>query len=186
LKNQYIDPEVDISVRDAFGNVSMRYCSEEFLNEVIRPLNIEPFLDSMLEELSGGELQRVAIGLALLKEADIYLFDEPSAYLDVEQRMAVAKLLRRYMENKGATGMVVDHDILFMDYLSDRLMVFSGVAGIRGVSEGPTDMRAGMNKFLKDVETTFRRDPETGRPRANKPDSQKDKIQKKSGEYYYT
>jgi ATP-binding cassette subfamily E protein 1 len=185
-KPQYIDPEVDISVRDAFGNVSMRYCSEEFLNEVIRPLNIEPFLDSMLEELSGGELQRVAIGLALLKEADIYLFDEPSAYLDVEQRMAVAKLLRRYMENKGATGMVVDHDILFMDYLSDRLMVFSGVAGIRGVSEGPTDMRAGMNKFLKDVETTFRRDPETGRPRANKPDSQKDKIQKKSGEYYYT
>jgi ATP-binding cassette subfamily E protein 1 len=185
-KPQYIKPEENITVREAFGKSSEKYSSEEFLNEVARPLDIEQFFDFFLEDLSGGELQRVAIGLALIKEADIYLFDEPSAYLDVEQRIRVAKLLRKFMENRGATGMVVDHDILFMDYLSDRLMVFSGKPGYQGFSPGPTDMRGGMNKFLKDVVITFRRDPETGRPRANKPNSQKDKVQKKSGEYYYT
>jgi ATP-binding cassette subfamily E protein 1 len=185
-KPQYIKPEENITVRETFGKLSEKYSSEEFLNEVARPLDIEQFFDFFLDDLSGGELQRVAIGLALIKDADIYLFDEPSAYLDVEQRIGVAKLLRKFMENKGATGMVVDHDILFMDYLSDRLMVFSGKPGYHGFSPGPTDMRGGMNKFLKDVVITFRRDPETGRPRANKPDSQKDKVQKKSGEYYYT
>ncbi|HDY74233.1 MAG TPA: ATP-binding cassette domain-containing protein, partial [Euryarchaeota archaeon] len=168
------------------ASVGPGFASEEFLNEVIRPMGIEPLLDSMLADLSGGELQRAAIATALLRDADIYLFDEPSAYLDIEQRIAVAKLLRRFMENKRKTAMIVDHDILFMDYVSDRLMVFGGTPGYHGFSEGPTDLRTGMNKFLKDVVITFRRDPETGRPRANKPDSQKDKVQKKSGEYYYT
>jgi ATP-binding cassette subfamily E protein 1 len=184
-KPQYIKPESDITVSAALGSVGRGFASEEFLNEVARPLGIEPLFDSTLEDLSGGELQRVTIAIALLRDADIYLFDEPSAYLDVEQRMAVAKLLRRFMENRGKTGMIVDHDILFMDYISDRLMVFFGEPGYHGVSQGPTDLRSGMNKFLKDVMITFRRDPETGRPRANKPDSQKDKVQKKRGEYYY-
>jgi len=184
-KPQYIKPENDITVRTALAGAGAGFASEEFLNEVIRPMGIEPLLDSMLADLSGGELQRAAISTALLREADIYLFDEPSAYLDIEQRIAVAKLLRRFMENKRKTAMIVDHDILFMDYISDRLMVFGGEPGYHGVSEGPTDLRTGMNKFLKDVVISFRRDPETGRPRANKPNSQKDKVQKKSGEYYY-
>jgi ATP-binding cassette subfamily E protein 1 len=185
-KPQYIKPDENLTVRDAFSMVSEKYRSEEFLNDVIRPLGIETFFDSLLVNLSGGELQRVAIGIALLKEADIYLFDEPSAYLDVEQRIAVAKLLRKFMENRRKTGMIVDHDILFVDYISDRLMVFTGEPGYHGVSQGPTKMRVGMNRFLKDVVITFRRDPETGRPRANKPGSQKDMVQKKSGEYYYS
>ncbi len=184
-KPQYIKPEGEITVRTALAGVGAGVPSEEFLNEVIRPMGIEPLLDSMLGDLSGGELQRAAIATALLRDADIYLFDEPSAYLDIEQRIVVAKLLRRFMENKRKTAMVVDHDILFMDYISDRLMVFGGEPGYHGYSEGPTDLRSGMNKFLKDVVISFRRDPETGRPRANKPDSQKDKVQKKSGEYYY-
>jgi ATP-binding cassette subfamily E protein 1 len=184
-KPQYIKPKAVLSVREAMRKISDKYGSEEFLNEVARPLGIELFYDSRLDELSGGELQRVAIAIAMLKEADIYLFDEPSAYLDVEQRMAVAKLIRRFIENRGETAMVVDHDILFVDFISDRLMVFTGEQGYHGFSGGPSKMREGMNKFLKDVVITFRRDPETGRPRANKPGSQKDVVQKKSGEYYY-
>jgi ATP-binding cassette subfamily E protein 1 len=184
-KPQYIKPEGDTTVRTALASIGPGFASEEFLNEVVRPLGIEPLLDFMLGDLSGGELQRAAIATALLKDADIYLFDEPSAYLDVEQRMAVAKLLRRFMENKRKTAMIVDHDILFMDYISDRLMVFFGEPGYHGFSESPTDLRSGMNKFLKDVVITFRRDPETGRPRTNKTGSQKDKVQKKRGEYYY-
>lgn len=184
-KPQYIKPEGGLTLRQALSVVSGAHITEDFLNEVIKPLGMELMLDSMLEDLSGGELQRAAIAVALQKEADIYLFDEPSAYLDVEQRMGVAKLLRRFMENKRVTGMIVDHDILFMDYVSDRLMVFTGRPGFEGFSEGPTDLRKGMNKFLKEVMITFRRDPETGRPRANKAGSQKDESQKKSGEYYY-
>jgi len=185
-KPQYLRADRDLPVREALRGVSETYSSEEFLREVARPLGIEMLFDSPLTELSGGELQRVAIAASLLREAEIYLLDEPSAYLDVEQRMAVAKVLRRFVENRGVSGMVVDHDILFIDYVSDRLMVFSGEPGKKGLSEGTEGMREGMNKFLKDVMITFRRDPETGRPRANKPGSQKDMVQKKSGEYYYT
>ncbi|RMF91231.1 MAG: ribosome biogenesis/translation initiation ATPase RLI [Methanobacteriota archaeon] len=185
-KPQYITPEPGVTVREALSKASEDFPSDEFLREIGRPLEIETLLDAGLDELSGGELQRVAIAAALLKEADIYLFDEPSAYLDIEQRMAVARLLRRFIENRGTTGMVVDHDILFMDYISDRLMVFAGEPGVHGSAARPGEMREGMNKFLKDAGVTFRRDPETGRPRANKPESQKDRAQKKSGEYYYT
>ena len=185
-KPQYIKPEPEVIVRDAIATVSVKYMSEEVLNEILRPLGVEPLFDRLLDSLSGGELQRVAIALALLRKADVYLFDEPSAYLDIEQRIIVAKILRKFMEKREVTGMIVDHDILFMDYISDRLMVFSGNPGYRGLSTGPEDMRKGMNKFLKDVEITFRRDPETGRPRVNKSGSQKDFSQKKSGEYYYT
>jgi ATP-binding cassette subfamily E protein 1 len=185
-KPQYIKPEKGVTVGDAFKSVSERFSSEEFLNEIARPLEIEALFDADLIDLSGGELQRTAIAGAMLREADVYLFDEPSAYLDVEQRMAVARLLRRFIENSGATGMVVDHDVLFVDYISDRLMVFSGAPGVHGSADGPVNMREGMNKFLKDIGITFRRDPETGRPRANKPESQKDIVQRKSGEYYYT
>lgn len=56
---------------------------------------IEQLLDQELQNLSGGELQRVGITLALGTPADIYLLDEPSAYLDAEQRIVTAKVIKR-------------------------------------------------------------------------------------------
>ena len=111
--------------------------------------------------------------------------DEPSAYLDVEQRLAVSRAIRHLMEKEGKTALVVEHDVLMIDYISDRLMVFEGEPGKHGRALPPTGMREGMNRFLAGVGITFRRDPDTGRPRANKEGSVKDREQKEIGEYYY-
>jgi ATP-binding cassette subfamily E protein 1 len=153
--------------------------------EVLEPLDAKPLMEKELSTLSGGELQRVAIAACLGRKAGLYLLDEPSAYLDVEQRLSMAKVIRRTMEKREAAAFVVDHDVLAVDYISDRLLVFSGEPGKKGKTHGPLDMRDGMNRFLRDVGVTFRRDPHTGRARANKPDSRLDVEQREKGEYFY-
>ncbi len=153
--------------------------------EVLKPLGVEQFLDREISNLSGGELQRTVIANCLGQAAELYLLDEPSAYLDVEQRLSLAKAVRRVVEGRGVSAFVVDHDVLAVDYMADRLLVFRGEPGRRGEGMGPLGMRDGMNLFLREVGVTFRRDPQTGRPRANKPGSRLDRDQKRKGEYYY-
>ena len=159
---------------------------EQFRHSVINPLSVEPLLDKTLNSLSGGQLQRVKIAKCLLRDADVYLLDEPSAYLDVTQRLEASRAIRDVMERRETAAVVIDHDLLFLDYLANRLLVFDGEPGVRGEAEGPLSMKDGMNRFLGDLEVTFRRDVENNRPRINKPGSQKDKEQKRNGEYYYT
>ena len=158
---------------------------EKYKNEIILPLEIESLFNRKLNELSGGELQRVAIALCLTNDADLYLFDEPSAYLDVEQRLVVSKIIKDFVEKHDKSSLVVDHDIVFIDYISKRLIVFSGKPARHGLLEGPFDMEKGMNKFLSKLNITMRRDLESKRPRINKLNSQKDLEQKKEGRYYY-
>ncbi len=153
--------------------------------QLIKPFNIEELLNKKLNELSGGELQRVYIAKCLSRDADLYLLDEPSAYLDVEQRLNVSKVLRSFMEEKERTAVVIDHDLLFLDYLSQMLFVFTGTPSKHGLLKGLFNMEEGMNTFLKDLGITFRRDSETKRPRANKVGSQQDKLQKTEQKYYY-
>src|SRR5690606_11710371 len=137
-------------------------------------------------ELSGGELQKVAIAASLSRKADLLLLDEPSAYLDVDERLNMAKALRRIVESRGVPAFVVEHDVVTQDFLADRLMVFSGEPGVSGNANQPTTLRKGMNLFLKDMDVTFRRDSITRRPRVNKEGSRLDVMQKEIGEYYYT
>ena len=185
-KPQYIEPTFEGTVRELFAStVGNRAEGGWFETEIAQPLQIRGMMDRPVNELSGGELQRVAVGLALTRDADIYLIDEPSAYLDSNQRMAAAKTIRRVMENQGKTGLIVDHDVYFIDMVADSIIVFSGEPGRRGHGEGPYPMREGMNRFLKLVEITFRRDADTNRPRINKLGSRLDREQKSSGEYYY-
>ena len=185
-KPQYISADFDGTVRDLLFAKAYDTVNTSFINgEVIEPLGIKYLMDKSVSKLSGGELQRVAITLCLATEADIYLFDEPSAYLDSNQRMNAAKTIRRMMEKSGRSAMVVDHDIYFLDMVSDSMMVFGGEPGHHGIGEGPFDMRDGMNKFLSAVDITFRRDADTHRPRINKPESRLDREQKSKGEYYY-
>jgi ATP-binding cassette subfamily E protein 1 len=139
-----------------------------------------------LNELSGGQLQRVFIAKALSAKADLVLLDEPSAYLDVEQRLLMSKIIRNNAEQRGYSVLVVDHDLVFLDYLSDRLLVFDGVPSHNGRCRGPFSMESGMNHLLREVQITLRRDPESKRPRINKEGSQKDDSQKKTGNYYYS
>lgn len=184
-KPQYLTP-VKKTVRGVLQAVTKDLYKANYKSNIIEPLDLEPLLEHNVDELSGGELQRVAIAECLSRDADIYFLDEPSAYLDVEQRLIAAKMIRRKMENEKRSAVIIDHDIGFVDYISDKIMVFTGEASVSGAGHKPEDLRAGMNKFLKGMDITFRRDEETKRPRANKPGSQKDKEQRAKGEYYYS
>lgn len=148
-------------------------------------LGIDKLLEHEVGTLSGGELQSCFIASALMKQSDIVLMDEPSAFLDVEQRLRVAKLIRQQAEEKERPFFVVDHDLLFVDAIADRVMIFSGKPSVSGKSASPVGLGDGMNSFLKVLGITYRRDPHTGRPRINKPGSQKDSEQKSKGKYYY-
>jgi ATP-binding cassette subfamily E protein 1 len=185
-KPQYIKAEDPIPVSEYLQSLSKQVGTSYYETEIIRPLQLERLMKQKLDDLSGGELQRVAIAACLSRTADLYLLDEPSAHLDVEQRVLATKVIRRFAENNKVTAMVVDHDIYMIDMLSDRLLVFEGEPMKRGEVHGPFDMRQGMNRFLKGIGITFRRDEETKRPRVNKLDSQLDRTQKSEGEYYYS
>ncbi|MEM3397281.1 MAG: ribosome biogenesis/translation initiation ATPase RLI [Thermoplasmata archaeon] len=185
-KPQYINPAEDYTVRQIFAEILKDIMFTNFYKEEIEhPLKVTHLYDKNVTELSGGELQRTAIALCLGQPADIYLLDEPSAYLDSNQRMIAAKTIKRVISKTGMTGMVVDHDIYFIDLVADRMIVFDGVPGEEGKTSEILSMRDGMNEFLKTVNITFRRDETTKRPRVNKPESAKDREQKEAGEYYY-
>jgi Predicted ATPase, RNase L inhibitor (RLI) homolog len=159
---------------------------DSYRHTVVNPLSIEPLLDEKVSTLSGGQLQRVAIAKCLIQDADIYLLDEPSAYLDVTQRLSASKAIRDVMDRRETAAVVIDHDLLFLDYIANRLLVFDGEPGVYGHAHGPLSMAEGMNQFLEDLGVTFRRDERNNRPRINKPGSQKDQEQKRNGMYYYT
>jgi len=186
-KPQYISPDFGGTVREFFEKkAEALFTSPYFKTEIFENFNLKYLLDKEINTLSGGELQRVSIANCLVQDADIYLIDEPSAYLDSEQRMITSRTVRKAMEKSGKSAMVVDHDVYFIDMISDALIVFEGKPGKRGLGRGPFGLHEGMNRFLKDVDITFRRDEETHRPRVNKPDSYIDRKQREEGEYYYS
>ena len=185
-KPQYISAEYEGMVQELLMSVAKEeFSSGWYRTEILQPLKVNLLLDRNLTELSGGELQKVAIAACLSRSADLYLLDEPSAYLDVEERLNMARTIRRVVENRNVTAFVVEHDVVTQDFIADRLMVFMGKPGRDGVANPPTSLRKGMNMFLKEMQVTFRRDPATKRPRVNKEGSKLDKFQKQIGEYYY-
>ena len=187
-KPQYISSSsvpgtVEQVLRKAAGE---KYGEQWFTAEVIDPLHVKRMLEREVKVLSGGELQRVAIAECLSRDSDIYLLDEPSAYLDVEERLAVAHAIRRITKMRGVTAFVVEHDIVTQDFIADKLMVFTGEAGRIGHAGQPLSLEDGMNDFLEQMGVTFRRDADTKRPRVNKSGSKLDREQKENRRYYYT
>ena len=188
-KPQYLRATQSASLRERLGLLSTdpQFDVGVLEKELIPALRLDGVMDVALPDLSGGELQRAAVALSLARRATLYLLDEPSAYLDSDERMNMARLIRRRVEHESATALVVDHDVYFLDLACDGLMVFApdGPGGAAGRGEGPFAMREGMNRLLRQVEVTFRRDPETLRPRINQEDSVLDREQRAKGEYYY-
>jgi ATP-binding cassette subfamily E protein 1 len=184
-KPQYIVSDFDGTVENFLYMNAPSYGSNIFKSEIGKPFALDELLDKEIKDLSGGELQRVAVATTLAKDADIYLFDEPTAFLDVEQRLNAGRAISKIVESKNAASLIIDHDIVFIDYVSDRAMVFHGEPGLNGKATAPADLRTSMNTFLSDLNITFRRDKETKRPRVNKLDSYLDREQKEQGEYYY-
>ena len=175
-KPQYLDSSeelVRVVLKDAIKDTN-----------IMKHLELEYLLDKQLDKLSGGELQRVIIAKTLAEDTDLILMDEPSAYLDIEQRLAVSKLIDEHCRITEKAAIIVDHDLLFLDHISDNLLVFEGIPAEEGSVTGPFPLKKGMNIFLEELNISFRRDEETRRPRANKPDSQMDRKQKQAGNLY--
>ncbi len=190
-KPQYISPErlgEDITVERLLREANPQALTPGswLYVELVKRLGVDRFLERRLSELSGGELQKVVVAAVLAREADIYLLDEPSAYLDVEERLAVARAIRRLTETRGVAALVVEHDIAVQDYIANRLLVFTGEPGRRGYAHPPKPLPEGMNLFLSELGITIRKDPETGRPRINREDSYLDRLQRRLNKYYYT
>jgi len=186
IKSQYIKIEEDKIVSDLITQIKFApHLSQSYKKRLINSLQLENIRERNISELSGGELQRVAIAKCLSTEADIYLLDEPSAFLDVEMRLQVAQLLRKSIEELKKAGFVVEHDIITQDFIADSILVFDGIPGIEGNATAPQNLRDGFNLFLKIMGITFRRDTLTKRPRVNKIGSNKDIYQKRINEFYY-
>ncbi|KAL4230422.1 ATP-binding cassette sub- E member 1 [Mactra antiquata] len=185
-KPQKISPKSQGTVRQLLHDrIRDAYIHPQFVADVMKPLLIENIMDQEVQNLSGGELQRVALTLCLGKPADVYLIDEPSAYLDSEQRLHAAKVIKRFILHAKKTAFVVEHDFIMATYLADRVVVFEGSPGINTKANSPQTLLHGMNKFLGSLDITFRRDPNNFRPRINKLNSVKDTEQKKGGNYFF-
>jgi ATP-binding cassette subfamily E protein 1 len=188
-KPQYLRATQPTSLRERMSALQAdpTFDGKIFERELVPALRLDSLLDVAMPDLSGGELQRAAVALCLARPATLYLLDEPSAYLDADERIAMARLLRRQVERSAAAALVVDHDVYFLDLACDALMAFrfNSKDGTEGVGEGPFPMRDGMNRLLREVQVTFRRDSETLRPRINREGSGLDREQRASGDYYY-
>ncbi|THY63343.1 hypothetical protein D6C90_01730 [Aureobasidium pullulans] len=186
MKPQKITPKFKGTVRQLFfKKIKAAFLNPQFQTDVYKPLKMDDFIDQEVQNLSGGELQRVAIVLALGIPADIYLIDEPSAYLDSEQRIIAARVIKRFIMHSKKTAFVVEHDFIMATYLADRVIVFDGIPSVDARANKPESLLTGCNKFLKNLDVTFRRDPNSYRPRINKLDSQLDQEQKNGGNYFF-
>lgn len=187
LKPQTISPKFASTVRMLLlKQIKAAFMHPQFNTDVLKPMNLEPIMDQEVKTLSGGELQRVAICLALGKpNVSVYLIDEPSSFLDSEQRIIASKVIKRFILHAKKTAFIIEHDFIMATYLADRVIVFEGEPAISATATPPQSLLTGMNRFLASLEITFRRDPTNFRPRVNKMNSVKDKEQKASGNYFF-
>lgn len=185
-KPQYLNQDIDGDVRSLIEKTNNGPFEGTLIEEqIFNPLGLKKLYDKSIKGLSGGELQKVAVSLSLIRDADVYALDEPSAFLDIEDRITLAKFLQRLIKSTGRSALIIDHDIQLIDLVSDRLIIFEGVPGIEGIGTTPVLKEVGMNDFLKSLSISFRRDETSGRPRVNKESSRLDRQQKSEGNYYY-
>lgn len=185
-KPQYLNQEYDGDVRSLMYMAYLNPLEGSAIEQqIIIPMGVKKLYEKNVKNLSGGELQKVAVAASLLRQADIYALDEPSAFLDAEDRIAVAKFLQRFIRAQGKSAIVIDHDIQLIDLVADSLVIFEGQPGLQGYATEPIKKEEGMNRFLKELSITYRRDETTGRPRVNKEGGRLDREQKESGNYYY-
>jgi len=185
-KPQYLQNDIDVEViallEKANGGPIEGSQEEE---QILDPLKIKKLYNKSVKNLSGGELQKIAVASCLIQKVDLYALDEPSAFLDVEDRIAVAKFLQKFVRSFGKSAIIIDHDLQLMDLMSDSMIIFEGESGKAGTATAPMPKAEAMNRFLKSLDMSFRRDEKSLRPRVNKIESRLDKDQKQSGNFYY-
>jgi len=156
IKPQYVD-HIPRAVRGMVGAIlkTKDERSEiegwDVLNWATTEAELKHVMNREVGVLSGGELQRFAIAAVAVQQADVYMFDEPSSYLDVKQRLTAASMIRQLLEGEFGYKryvIVVEHDLAVLDYLSDYVSVLYGQAGGYGVVTMPFSVRVGINAFL--------------------------------------
>ncbi|CAI5529068.1 unnamed protein product [Closterium sp. Naga37s-1] len=146
IKPQYVD-HIPKAVKGLVGVVLTEKDERDAKDELSEVLELKQVFDREVEHLSGGELQRFAIGVVAGQLGDIYMFDEPSSYLDVRQRLKAAQVIRSLLRPDRYV-IVVEHDLSVLDYLSDFICCLYGKPGAYGVVTLPFSVREGINIFL--------------------------------------
>jgi ATP-binding cassette subfamily E protein 1 len=186
LKPQYLKADYPGTVQEFINEkVGKGFDDANLQAYLAGPLKMDKLFARNVSQLSGGELQKLAIVSTFAAEADLYALDEPSAFVDVEDRFVIAKAMGRLVKARGKSAVIIDHDIQLLDLISDRMLVFTGEPGRKGAATPPLGKEEGMNTFLGEIGLTYRRDVKSGRPRVNKPGSKRDREQKQKGQYYY-
>lgn len=93
IKPQYVD-HIPKAVQGNVGQVLDQKDERDMKEELCADLELNQVKDRNVGDLSGGELQRFAIAVVAIQNAEIYMFDEPSSYLDVKQRLKAAQVVR--------------------------------------------------------------------------------------------
>ncbi|MCX6804206.1 MAG: ribosome biogenesis/translation initiation ATPase RLI, partial [Candidatus Diapherotrites archaeon] len=136
-----------ISAKGSVAELLLKVDEKGKMLEVAKELNIEGILDHDASKLSGGEFQKVAIAATGLKNADIYFFDEPSSFLDIKERLRVAKYIRELSKNSAV--LTVEHDLILLDYLSDYVNLMYGKPRVYGFVSQVKTTREGINTYLE-------------------------------------
>ena len=156
IKPQYVD-HIPRAIRGKVGEVlkakddRSEADGKDVFGWAVTEAELKHLLDRDIRVLSGGELQRFAIAAVAVQTSDVYMFDEPSSYLDVKQRLTAAHMIREILESKDGDRryvLVVEHDLAVLDYLSDYVCVLYGAPGAYGVVTMPFSVRQGINAFL--------------------------------------
>ena len=114
IKPQKILPKFTGTVRQLiYRKIPGAFSDPVFQSEVVKPLNVTTLLDQEVKTLSGGQLQKIAIILALgMPNGHVFLLDEPSSYLDSDARIMAAKVIKRWIMQRGGIGFIVEHDLM--------------------------------------------------------------------------
>ncbi|XP_035530975.1 ATP-binding cassette sub-family E member 1 [Morone saxatilis] len=146
VKPQYVD-QIPKTVKGSVGSILTRKDDTDTQTIVCKQLDLSHLRERNVEDLSGGELQRFACAVVCIQRADIFMFDEPSSYLDVKQRLKAAITIRSLI-TPDRYIIVVEHDLSVLDYLSDFICCLYGVPSAYGVVTMPFSVREGINIFL--------------------------------------
>ena len=130
MKPQNVD-RLPKRIKGTVGDLLGRVDERKMFSELTEKLGIAHLLDREIQQLSGGELQRMAMCATLLREADVYFFDEPSSYLDIYERMRIVRIIQELSETKRV--IVIEHDLAVLDVLADLIHIVYGKKGAFGI-----------------------------------------------------
>ena len=146
VKIQHVD-SIAKSIEGTVGDLLAKKDKSNRREQFIKDLDLTHILEREINVLSGGELQRFAITFCCVQAVDCYMFDEPTSYLDVKQRLKAGDSIRSLIDFNRYI-IVVEHDLSILDYLSDCVCLLYGVPASYGVVTLPYGVREGINVFL--------------------------------------